>query len=318
MIWNFCIGRPVLTVVIFFVIAIFGIFGYRQLPVREFPDVEFPVVNVSVVLPGADPEVIETEVVEPLEEELNTIEGIEEIQSTSREEVGSVTVEFELDRDIDIAAQDVRDRVSRARPEMADDIEEPIIRKIDPDARAVMWVAVMGNERWDMVRLNDYAENVMKERLETIRGVGQVQIGGERRYAVRVRIDPRKLAGYRLTVQDVVDTIRRENVDIPSGRIESRMREFLVKTEGQFSSAAPFNDLIVAYRSGSPVRISDVGEAVDGVENERTVARFVGRPSVGLGIVKQSDANMVELVQEVRQTLKEIAENFPPGPRPGK
>ncbi|MFW6334089.1 MAG: efflux RND transporter permease subunit, partial [Desulfosalsimonas sp.] len=135
MIWNFCIRRPVLTTVFFLVIFIFGIFGYTQMPVREYPDVEFPIVNVSAVLPGADPEVIETEVVEPLEEQLNTIEGVKEIQSTSREEVGTVTVEFELNRDIDLAAQDVRDRVTLARPEMADDIEEPTIRKMDPDAR---------------------------------------------------------------------------------------------------------------------------------------------------------------------------------------
>ncbi|MGB5983878.1 MAG: efflux RND transporter permease subunit, partial [Desulfobacterales bacterium] len=128
MIWNFCIRRPVFTVVIFLVIAIFGAYGYQQLPVREFPDIEFPIVNVSVVLPGADPEVIESEVVEPLEEQLNTIEGIKTIRSNSREEVGTVTVEFELYRDIDIAAQDVRDRVSRARAEMADDIEEPLVR----------------------------------------------------------------------------------------------------------------------------------------------------------------------------------------------
>jgi len=313
MIWNFCIRRPVLTVVIFLVIAIFGIYGYTQLPVREFPDIEFPVVNVSVVLRGADPEVIETEVVEPLEEELNTIEGIKTIRSTSREEVGTVTVEFELYRDIDIAAQDVRDRVSRARPDMADDIEEPIVRKVDPDARAVMWIALTGNERWDPVRITEYAENNIKERLEGLPGVGQIRIGGERRYAVRVQLEPLKLAAFELTVQDVVATIRNENVDIPSGRIESETREFLVKTQGQFSAAQPFNDLILAYRDGAPVRLSDVGRAVDGVENERTVARFVQEPSVGLGVVKQSDANMVALVERVRQRMAVIGSEFPPG-----
>ncbi|HHP7233752.1 MAG TPA: efflux RND transporter permease subunit [Desulfobacterales bacterium] len=313
MIWNFCIRRPVLTVVVFLAIAIFGIYGYQQLPVREYPDIEFPVVNVSVVLRGADPEVIETEVVEPLEEELNTIEGIKTIRSTSREEVGTVTVEFELYRDIDIAAQDVRDRVSRARPEMADDIEEPIVRKVDPDARAVMWIALTGNERWDPVRITEYAENNIKERLEGLPGVGQIRIGGERRYAVRIQLDPLKLAAYRLTVQDVVNTIRNENVDIPSGRIESEMREFLVKTQGQFSAAQPFNDLILAYRDNAPVRLSEVGRAVDGVENDRTVARFVGEPSVGLGVVKQSDANLVALVERVRNRMQAIGNDFPPG-----
>jgi hydrophobe/amphiphile efflux-1 (HAE1) family protein len=313
MIWNFCIRRPVLTVVIFLTVAIFGVYGYLQLPVREFPDVEFPVVNVSVILDGADPEVVESEVVDPLEEELNTIEGVKQIVSTSREEVGSVTVEFDLYRDIDIAAQDVRDRVSRARPDMAADIEEPVVRKIDPDARAVMWIALTGDQRWDMVRVTEYAENRIKERLEGLAGIGQIQIGGERRYAVRIELEPQKLAAYRLTLQDVVNTIQRENVEIPSGRIESRQREFLVKTQGRFETAAPFNDLILAYRRGAAVRLADVGRAVDGVENDRTVARFNGAPSVGLGIVKQSDANMVELVQRVRAKLTEIGQDFPPG-----
>src|SRR6056297_3864666 len=178
MIWNFCIGRPVLTVVVFLAIAIFGGFGYQQLPVREYPDIDFPIVNVSAVLPGADPEVIETEVVEPLEEQLNTIEGVKEIKSTSREQVGIVTVEFELYRDIDLAAQDVRDRVTRARPDMADGIEEPIVRKVDPDARAVMWIALTGSDRWDPVRITGYAEDNIKERLEGLPGVGQILIGG--------------------------------------------------------------------------------------------------------------------------------------------
>jgi len=313
MIWNFCIRRPVLTTVIFLAVFIFGIFGYTQLPVREFPDVEFPIVNVSVVLPGADPEVIETEVVEPLEEELNTIEGIKEITSTSREQVGVVTVEFDLYRDVDIAAQDVRDRVSRARADMAEDIEEPIIRKVDPDAQAVMWVALTGDRRWDTIRMTEYADNVLKDQLERLPGIGQVIIGGEHKYAVRIQLDPSRLAAYRLTVQDVIHTIQQENVDIPAGRIESTNREFLVKTRGQFSSAQPFNRLIIAERNGAPVRLQDVGQAVDGRENDRNVARFTQEPSVGLGIVKQSDANMVDLVARVKDRLQQLSQEFPPG-----
>ncbi|MDZ7762173.1 MAG: efflux RND transporter permease subunit [Desulfovermiculus sp.] len=313
MIWNFCIRRPVLTTVIFLAVFIFGIFGYTQMPVREFPDVEFPIVNVSVVLPGADPEVIETEVVEPLEEELNTIEGIKEITSTSREEVGVVTVEFELYRDVDIAAQDVRDRVSRARADMAEDIEEPIIRKVDPDAQAVMWVALTGDKRWDTIRMTEYADNVLKDQLERLPGIGQVMIGGEHKYAVRIQLDPSRLAAYRLTVQDVIRTIQQENVDIPAGRIESKEREFLVKTRGQFSSAQPFNRLIIAERNGAPVRLQDVGQAVDGRENDRNVARFTQEPSIGLGIVKQSDANMVELVARIKERLQQLSQAFPPG-----
>lgn len=313
MIWNFCIRRPVLTTVIFLAIFIFGVYGYNQMPVREYPDVDFPIVNVSVVLPGADPEVIETEVVEPLEEEINTIEGIKKITSTSREEVGIVTVEFELYRDIDFAAQDVRDRVTRARPDMADDIMEPIIRKVDPDAHSVLWISLLGDKRWDPVRMTDYADTVLKDQLERLPGVGQILVGGERLYAVRIQLDPDKLAAHHLAVQDVVRKIQAENVDIPSGRIESREREFLIKTKGQFSSAEPFNDIIIDYRNGAPVRLSDVGKAVAGVENDRNVARFNQEKSIGLGVVKQSDANMVEVVERIKSEMARLAEQFPPG-----
>ncbi len=313
MIWNFCIRRPILTTVIFLAIFIFGIFGYTQMSVREYPDIEFPIVNVSVVLPGADPAVIETEVVEPLEEALNTIEGIKEITSTSREEVGVVTVEFELYRDVDVAAQDVRDRVTRARAEMADNIKEPNIRKIDPDAQAVMWVPLTGDERWDTIRLTKYADDVLKNQLEGMPGIGQISIGGEHKYAVRIKLDPARLAAYRLTVQDVIRTIQQENVDIPAGRIESTNREFLVKTSGQFPTAEPFNRLIIAEHNGAPVRLQDVGRAVDGRENDRNVARFNQEPSVGLGVVKQSDSNMVEVVERVKKRLKILSRDFPPG-----
>jgi hydrophobe/amphiphile efflux-1 (HAE1) family protein len=313
MIWNFCIRRPVFTSVIWIVVAIFGIYGFNQMGVREQPDVDPPLVSVNVVLPGAEPEVLETEVVEPLEEQINTIEGLKELTSTARDQVATITAEFELWRDIDVAAQDVRDRVNRARRELPDQVEEPIVRKLDPDAQAIMWISLLGDERWDPVRMSEYADREISERLAGVRGVGQVQIGGERSYAVRVRLHPARLAAHHLTVQDVVETIRQNNIDIPSGRIESASREFLVRTLGQFASAAPINDLIIRQGDDGPVRIADVGEAVDSVENDRQLARFTGEPTVGLGIVKQSDANAVALSETVRSRLKELAEDFPPG-----
>ncbi len=313
MIWNFCIRRPVLTIVLFVIIAIFGFYGYFQLPVRENPDVDFPIVSVDIVLAGAEPSVIETEIIEPLEEEINTIEGLKTLTSTAREEVGTITAEFELWRDIDVAAQDVRDRVDRARRDLPDDIEEPIVRKQDPDAQAIMWIALTADDRWDMVRLTEYADRFIKERLQNVRGVGQILIGGERAYAARVRLDPAKLAAHGVTVQDVVRTIQTNNVDIPAGRVESDQREFLIKIQGQFESPGPLNDLIVVERDGVPVRIADLGQAVDGVENDRVVARFKREPSVGLGVVKQSDANAVELAQAILARMKQIAPTLPPG-----
>ncbi len=313
MIWNLCIRRPVLTIVAFLIIAIFGMYAYYQMPVRENPDVEFPIVSVNVVLPGAEPEVVETEIIEPLEELVNTIEGLKNLKSTAREQVGIITAEFELWRDIDVAAQDVRDRVARARRDLPDDIEAPIVRKIDPDAQPIMWIALTGDERWNAVELSQYADETLKERLENLRGVGQILIGGQQLYAVRLRLDPARLAAHHLTVGDVVRTVQTNNVKIPSGRVESREREFLVKTLGQFAEAEPLNRLIITEEDGFPVRIGDVGQAVDGVEDPRQLARFNAQTTVGLGVVKQRDANTVALAESVRNRIEQLSKEFPPG-----
>lgn len=313
MIWNLCIRRPVMTIVIFMVFAIFGGYGFLQMPVQENPDVEFPVISVSVILAGAAPEIIEQEIIDPLEAEINTIEGLKDLISTAGDGLGQVVAEFELWRNQDLAAQDVRDAVERARRMLPQDAESPIVRKLSLDSQAIMWIALVGDERWDEVRLTEYADNFLKPQLETLRGVGQIIVGGARNYAVRVRLDPERLAAYDLVVQDVVEVIQRENVDIPSGRIEGISREFLIRTRGQFSEAAPFNDLIIAHRQGSPVRLSDIGEAVDGVESDRQIARFSGEPSVGLGVVKQTGANTVELAELVKSRIHELSTGFAPG-----
>jgi hydrophobe/amphiphile efflux-1 (HAE1) family protein len=182
-------------------------------------------------------------------------------------------------------------------------------------AQAIMWITLTGDERWDAVRMTEYAENVLKQRLETLRGVGQIRIGGRRKYAVRIRLDSARLAAHQLTVQDVVRTVQVNNADIPSGRIEGGRREFLIQTRGQFSEAAPMNQLVVAYRNGAPIRIRDVGEVVDGVEDDRQLARFAGEMAVGLGVIKQADANTVQLAASLRRRLAEIEKDFPPGLR---
>jgi len=313
MIWNFTIRRPVFTVVCFLVLAIFGAWSWTRMPLRENPDVEFPIVSVNVVYPGAEPEVVESEIIDPLEEEINTAEGIKTLTSTAREQVGSITVEFELWRDVDIAAQEVRDRVNRARRALPDGVEAPIVRKLDPDAQAIMWLALTGGESWDEVRLSTFADEAVKPRLENLRGVGRVIIGGERRYAVRIRLDPARLASKGVTVREVVQAVRENNVDIPTGRVESVYREFLVKTRGQFSGPEAFNEMIVATRPEGVVRLRDVGLAVDGIENDRQTARFTGETSVGLGVVKRSGANTVAVAESVRQRMRELAPDFPSG-----
>jgi multidrug efflux pump len=307
------IRRPVLAWVFTLVIVIIGIVGYARLPVRELPDVDFPVVNVSVTWRGASPDVIETEVVDALEEELSTLEGVKLIQSQSSEQRAQITIEFELEQNIDVAVQDVRDAVARARRRLPQDIDEPIVLKVDPGANAVMWIGV--NSDWmSRVQLSDFADRVLKERLQSIAGVGQVLIGGQQRFAVRIDLDAAQLAARRLTVSDVVNALRRENIELPTGLIESRMREFVVRTQGRFPTAESFNELVIAQVDGAPVRIQDVGEARYGVENERMLARFMGKPSVGLGVFKQSKANTLEVANRVKAELDRIRrELLPPG-----
>jgi multidrug efflux pump len=315
MIWNLCIGRPVLTIVVYLILGIFGVISLFRMPVQENPEVEFPVVSVNVVLPGASPEVIESDIVEPLESEINTIQGIRQLTSTAREQSASITAEFELWRNIDVAAQDVRDAVERGRRRLPLEAEAPIVRKLELDAQPVMWITLIGDERWDDIRLTDYGENTLAPRLETVRGVGQIRIGGRRLYAVRIRMDPARLAAHQMTVSEAVAAIRANNVDLPTGRIEGSRREFLIRARGQFDSAAPFNNLVLGYRGGSPVRLSDIGEAVDGVEDDRQQARFSGQQAIGLGVIKQSGANTVELAEEMRERIERISADFPPGLR---
>ncbi|MCC5888802.1 MAG: efflux RND transporter permease subunit [Gammaproteobacteria bacterium] len=313
MIWSFCIRRPVFTVVVFLVFGIFGVYGFLQMPVQENPDVDFPIVSVTVPLPGAAPGVVESEVLEPLEGEINTIEGLRTLRSTAREELGTIVAEFELWRNIDVAAQDVRDAVERARQLLPSDVESPVVRKLEADAQPIMWISLTGDDRWDEVRLTDYIDNTLKQRMETVRGVGQILIGGMREYAVRIRLDPARLAAHGVTAQEVVAAIQAGNIDTPSGRVEGTRREFLIQTRGQFASAEPFNHLVVAQRDDVLVRLSDVGEAIDGVANDRQRGRFSGEPTVAMGVIKQSDANTVALAQALRERLAELAPDFPPG-----
>lgn len=310
--WELSIRRPVLTMVMMIVITLFGWIGYTKLSVRELPDIDFPVISVQTVLPGASPEVVEEEVTEILEEEINTIEGIKTLTSSSIEEVSRITVEFNLERDIDVAAQDVRDKIARVRFELPQDAEEPVVSKLDLDAQAIMWIS-LNAQTADLRTLTDYADNVVKERLQRLPGVGSIIIGGGKRLAVRVRLDAQRLGAHGLTVDDVVSALRRENVEIPSGRIESQAREFVVKTEGEFPTPEAFNELIIAYRNDVPIRLRQVGQAAAGDENERTMGRFNTRPSVSLGVLKQSNANTVEVARSVRRELAALEPTLPPG-----
>ncbi len=231
-----CIERPVLSTVMSLVIILFGAIALQRLPNREYPDVDPPVVAVTTVLPGAAPEVIETSVTQPLEDQLIAIEGVRHLTSLSREQVSQITVEFELDRNVDEAANDVRDRVARARNKLPDDVDEPVVAKREADASPILWLALFGDHT-SQLALSTLAETQIQDRLAKLPGVSEVIIAGERRFSMRIWIDNSRLTAHNLTIDDVADALRRENVDIPSGRVESLDREFTVRTLGELSTA---------------------------------------------------------------------------------
>ena len=312
--WGLCIRRPVLATVLSLALLLFGAIGYERLSVRELPDIEFPTVSVRTILPGASPEVVEKEVTEELEEAINTVEGIRTLRSTSAEELSQISIEFELERPVDAAVQDVRDRVRSVLGNLPEEAQEPIVRKTDMDARAILWISVNSDEG-DLRALTDYADTVVRERLQRLPGVGSIYIGGRKRFAVKIELDGDRLSAHGLTVADVQSALQRENVEIPSGRIEGASREFVVQTEGSLPSVESFNDLILAWREGAPVRLREVGTAREGDEGERSLARFNLAPHVSVGIIKQSTANTVDVARAARAEVAAMQDELPAGYR---
>ncbi len=309
---EFCIKRPVFATVMSLMILLIGAISFTRLTVREYPKIDTPVVSVRTVYKGASPQVIESQITVPIEDSISGIEGVRTVKSISREEVSQITVEFLPDRDVDSAANDVRDRVARVREVMPEAANESVVAKIEADAQAIMWLA-FNSERHGTLELSDYADRYIADRLKTLPGVASVIIGGNRRYAMRIWLDRDRLAGYGLTPQDVENALRRQNVELPAGRIESSQREFTVLAEADFRSAEQFNGMIVTQASGYPVRLRDVGNARLGALDERSVIRVNGNPAVGLGIVKQSTANTLSVATAVKEELVRVSRDLPEG-----
>jgi multidrug efflux pump len=306
------IRRPVLATVMSLLIILVGIISFLRLTVREYPKIDTPVVSVRTVYTGASPQVIESQVTQPLEDSIAGIEGVKTVKSVSREEVSQISVEFTPERNPDVAANDVRDRVSRARGRLPDAVDEPIIAKVEADAQAIMWLRLF-SDRHGALEISDYADRYVADRLKTLPGVASVIIGGERRYAMRIWLDRERLAAYALTPQDIEDALRRQNVEVPSGRIESNQREFTVLAETDLRSAGQFNAVIIREVNGYPVRLSDVGRAELGSQDDRNILRVNGNAAVGMGIVKQSTANTLAVAQAVKRELPRISAALPPG-----
>jgi multidrug efflux pump len=306
------IRRPVLATVMSLMLVLIGIISYQRLSVREYPKIDTPVVSVRTVYTGASAEIIESQVTKPLEESLAGIEGIRTIKSVSREEVSQVTVEFLLERDQDAAANDVRDRVARVRGVLPEAADDPVVAKVDADAQAIIWIA-FSSEKHNALEITDFADRYVVDRLQTLPGVASVIIGGERRYAMRIWLDRDKLAARGLTPQDVEDALRAQNLEIPSGRIESDMREFTVLMQTDLRTPDQFNQMIIRQVNGYPVRLADVGYAALGPADERNAVRVNGNPAVGLGVVKQSTANTLEVGQAVKAEIPKINATLPDG-----
>jgi len=308
------IRRPVLATVMSLMIVLIGFMSYTRMTVREYPNIDAPVVSVRTVYRGATAEIIESQVTKVLEDSLAGIEGIRTLKSVSREEVSQITIEFNIERDVDNSANDVRDRVARVRGLMPDEVDDPVVAKIEADAQAIMWIA-FSSERHDALEITDYADRYVVDQLQTLPGVASVIIGGERRYAMRIWLDRERLAGYRLTVQDVENALRRQNLEVPSGRIESAQREFTVLTQTDLRTPEQFDNLIIRYINNYPVRLRDVGKAEIGPADERNTVRVNGKPAVGLGIVKQSTANTLAVARAVKAEMPKVQQALPDGMR---
>ncbi|MBK7701953.1 MAG: efflux RND transporter permease subunit [bacterium] len=308
------VQRPVFATVMSLAIVLLGVISYTRLPVREYPDIDPPIVSVSTYYRGASPSVVETEITDVLEETFSTLEDVKSLTSSSREQGSTITIEFELSRDVDEAANDVRDRVSRARGSLPPEAEDPVVEKVDTNAQPIVWLALQSDAHGTL-EMSDLADRVLKDRLQRLPGVGSVFIGGERRYAMRVWLDPQRLAARGLTAGDVAAALARENAEIPAGRVEGEQREFAVRTRGELYSAEEFGAVVVATREGGVVRLRDVADVAVGAEDERTVTRYNGLPSIGMGVVKQGKASTLEVAAAVRDALPALREELPPGMR---
>ena len=306
------VRRPVFATVLSLLIVLVGFVSYTRLNVREYPKIDNPVVTVETKYTGASSAVVESQVTKVLEDSLSGIEGVDVITSISRQEQSQITVNFVLSRDADSSAADVRDKVSRVRQRLPQGIDEPVIAKVEADAFPVIWLSFSA-DNMDVMQLSDYANRIAKPMMQTAPGASDVRVYGERKFAMRIWLDPDRLASYKLTTQDVEDALRRSNVEVPAGRIESKFREFNVTAATDLQKPAEFRQVVIKAVNGMPIRISDVARVEQGPLSERTSTRLNGREAITLGVIRNATANPLDLSTAVRQMIPKIKENLPPG-----
>ena len=306
------IRRPVLATVLSLMIVLLGAVSFNKLSVREYPRIDEPVVNVSTRLIGASSEVIESQVTKPLEDSIAGIDGIEILSSISRAEQSQITARFKLSKDPDSAAADVRDRVSRVRAKLPAALDEPVIAKVEADAFPVLWL-VFSSDTLDPLQITDIVNRIVKPRLQTVPGVADVQINGDRKYAMRIWLDADRLAAYRLTVQDVEDALRKQNLEVPAGRIESQQREFNVTARTDLNTEAQFAEVALKQASGFTVRLKDVARIEQAPASERSLVRYNGKPAVSVGVIRNATANPLDISAGAREAMPRIQQDLPPG-----
>ena len=306
------VRRPVFATVMSLLIVLVGFISYTRLNVREYPKIDNPVVTVETKYTGASSAVVESQVTKVLEDSLSGIEGVDVITSISRQEQSQITVNFVLSRDADSSAADVRDKVSRVRQRLPQGIDEPVIAKVEADAFPVIWLSFSA-DNMDVMQLSDYANRIAKPMLQTAPGASDVRVFGERKFAMRIWLDPDRLASYKLTTQDVEDALRRSNVEVPAGRIESKFREFNVTAATDLQKPAEFRQVVIKAINGMPIRIGDVARVEQGPLSERTSTRLNGRDAITLGVIRNATANPLDLSAAVRQMIPKIKENLPSG-----
>ncbi len=305
------IARPVLASMMALALVVFGIASYGTMGVNLFPDVDFPVVTITVPFEGADPETVETEVTDPIEEIVNTISGIKTLRSESTEGLSQVFIEFELKEDIDVASQDVRDKVASIRGDLPREIDPPIIEKFDPDSAPILAIVVSGP--FTIGQLTAVADDVIKPRIESAPGVGNVRLVGDREREIRIWLRGEELRARSLTAEDVISSLRKENLEPPGGRIETDLRELIVKTEGKLDSVAAFEQLVIATRGRTPIRLGDVAWVEDGLEDFRSLARLNGKRAVSLLVRQQSGSNTLAVANAVKARLEQSRDALPEG-----
>jgi HAE1 family hydrophobic/amphiphilic exporter-1 len=308
---DLCIRRPVLTLMLTLSLVVFGVLGYVRLGVDQFPRMEFPVIQVAAIMEGASPEVMEEDVTDPLEEWLNTVQGVREVTSFTTEGVTQITVTFELDKDLDIAAQDVRDKVALARQQLPPDVEPPLVQKFAVGDFPILWIPLRSDR--SVVQNTEFLKNEVRPRLETIENVGATPMFGALERNIRIWLDGDALSARGLAANDVIAAIRREHVDVPGGRVESREIEYSVKTDSEFRTLDELGGLVLAERDGAPVHLRDVARLEDGAEDPKVLARFNGEPTIAIGILKQRGGNSVAIADETYARLTRMRDLLPAG-----